>query len=277
MRKSIRKILAISSLALGPLARGAVLSGCMSTGAMMAPPPPPEPADANPMGTFETPLVGRELAGPQTYLGPMPTATILLKSSSGDRNASFCQGYLAAPQTGETLTQSVTAPSVVTMRWLLKAEPKTAPTACQDLIAGYDFDRAKMLLDGLAELPDAPDLAGPGPFIVEWMPDGSAVVFDGSARSVPALRQMPLQWVFQTGATLTPEGQSTMMACVGESLGQGGDIADHVVAYMKCQFPGGLDVKAIKAVSCSLLGLAGDQLPGGGYVRMGVRVVCAEG
>ncbi|MGZ9115300.1 MAG: hypothetical protein ACXW3K_11830, partial [Brevundimonas sp.] len=230
---------------------GLVLGGCA---AQMAP-PPPSPTIAG-MGTFEAFLSGREFAGPETYLGPVPTAVVVLKTGQTARNTAFCQGYMAMPTVPSLSEGSVLAPNAIPLRWLLKAEPDTAPDGCGPVLAGYDFPRAEQLSTALAALDDAPDMTGAGPFIVEFMPDGSAVIIDGSNRSAAALRQLAPQWLALSGATVQAPG-APASGCVLNSATAQGTMAQKAMAWLQCEFPNGLDVKVMRAVGCAAVKVVG--------------------
>lgn len=243
-----------------------VLGGCA---AQMAP-PPPGPAPTQGMGTFEAFLTGREFAGPQTYLGPVPTAVVVLKDGQAARNQALCQGYMAMPTVSSLAEGSALAPNAIPLRWLLKDEPDTAPDACAAVLASYDFARAKVLSDALSALEDGPDMTGVGPYIVEFMPDGSALVIDGSAKSPAALRQLAPQWLVLSGTTVQPPDDPGS-GCVLSSATTGGTMAQKATAWLQCEFPDGFDIKTMRAVGCAAVKVAG------GLALVAEGWLCKEG
>ncbi len=249
----------LTTLAMAALALAT--AGCAT---MASPPPPPPP---NPMGTFEALSTARELASPGTYLGPTPTAVVVLKSGQTARNTAFCQGYGGLPTVAEGAAGSVTAVNAIPLRWMLKTEPETAPADCAALLAGYDFPRAEALIASLTALPEGAQMTGIGPFVVEFMPDGSALVIDGSSRSATQVRQMAPMWLAWSGQTVpAPDGPAS--GCLLQSAGASGAMADRAKAWLQCEFPDGLDVKTMKAIGCA----AGRLI--GGYVTVAVTFFC---
>jgi len=234
------------------LGLGLMLSGCA---AQMAS-PPPAPLAMEGMGTFEAFLTGREFAGPQTYLGPVPTAVVLLKDDQNTRNEAFCQGYMAMPPVSSLSEGSALAPNAIPLRWLLKAEPDAMPDACAAVLASYDFGRAEVLSEALSALEDGPEMTGVGPYIVEFMPDGSALVIDGSAKSPAALKHLAPQWLILSGTTVQPPGNSSS-GCVLNSATTEGTMAQKAMAWLQCEFPDGLDVKVMRAVGCAVVRVVG--------------------
>lgn len=235
---------------------GLMMSACASLDEPNYVPPPPPPSPTAGMGTFEAFLTGREFAGPQTYLGPIPTAVVVMKSGQTSRNAAFCQGYLAMPTLPDLSEDAATAPNAIPLRWLLKAEPDSAPTDCATILAGYDFPRAAQLTQALTALPDAPDMTGVGPFIIEFMPDGSAVIIDGSSRPTGVLRQLAPQWLNVSGVTIqAPDAASS--GCVLNSAATQGTMAQKATAWLQCEFPNGFDVKVMRAVGCAVTRIVG--------------------
>lgn len=237
-----------------------LLSGCA-----MAPPQD----GVLPLGRFEAFLTGRELAGPQTYLGPIPTAVVILKQGQTARNAALCQGYLAMPSLPEISEGATVATNAIPLRWLLKAEPQTPPRDCATLLAGYDFARAAEMERALSALPDAPGLNGVGPYFIEFMPDGSAVVIDGSAHSTAAVRQMAPQWLAMSGTTIQAPDE-VGNDCLRNAAVADGSMADKAVAWLRCQFPDGVDAKVIRAVGCAAVKIIG------GYALVLEGVICED-
>lgn len=244
---------------------GLLLGACATARYAPAPPPP----SGGGMGTFEAFLTGREFAGPETYLGPIPTAVVVLKRGQDARNRNFCRGYMAMPTVLSLGEGSVLAPNAVPLRWLLNAEPETSPDACAPVLEAYDFARAEQLSSALAGLEDAPDLTGAGPYILEFMPDGSVLIIDGTNRPNPALTQMAPQWLHLSGVTVAPAGEPPS-GCVLEAATAKGTMAERAMTWLTCEFPDGFDVKVMRAVGCAAARLAG------GVVMVASGWLCKE-
>ena len=216
------------------------------------------------MGTFEAFLTVREFAGPETYLGPIPTAVVILKAGQTARNTAFCQGYMATPTTA-LLSQDSVASNPVPLRWLLKSAPDTPPADCAAILSGYDFDRATLLTSALSQHDDAPSFSGVGPFIVEFMPDGSALVIDASTRPTAAVRHLAPQWLALDGDTLQPE-EDADGGCLLRAAGSSGTMAEKAVVWMECEFPNGFDKKVMKIAGCAAARAVG------GFVQTGASL-----
>ena len=241
------------------------LAGLCFTGTMAAcaPPPPPMPPapPPSPIGAYEPSFSVRELAGPSTYLGPVPTAVVLLKPDQANRNGAFCAGYQRLDTAGEVAETSVYAANAVPFRWLLKSgDLEVAPTTCGDLLAGYDFERAQAFLTALGQTPEgAAAIAGDGPFVAELLPDGSVLVVSGSGKSLDDIRRLPGSWLSQAGVVATASAVSTDPAqgCVSAALGGEGSMAERAQAWMTCEYPDGLTFAVVKDVGCALWSIVG--------------------
>lgn len=237
---------------------------CLVSACAMTPQANRVPASA--MGVFEATLSGRELAGPQTYLGPIPTAVVVLKKDQDSRNAAFCQGYSTLPTMEELSNGAITAANAVPLRWLLSTEPEAPVTGCAALLAGYDYDRATALAAELAKRDEAPSFAGAGPFIVEFMPDGSALVIDTSNRSTPSLRQVAPQWLLLNGTTLPADSPSR--GCLLAAAAMNGTMAQKASAWQECEFPNGFDKQVIRIAGCAATQMIG------GWIHVGASLFC---
>jgi hypothetical protein len=136
-------------------------------------------------GRTPTPAVfATQLAGPGTYLAPMPTAVVLLKPDDMARNRAFCTAFVRLPTATEAMNVSVVAPNVILTRWLtqLREVPSGRERDCEFLAGTYDYARAAAL--AAAVRADQGSLAGRGPYLLLVVPDpaGLRVVgVDGSA------------------------------------------------------------------------------------------------
>jgi hypothetical protein len=137
--------------------------------------------------TAAHPVFATQLAGPSTYLAPMPTAMVILKPDDTARNRALCVAMAARLPTAEqALGASVVAPNLVLTRWLVQLPevPAAKATDCDYLVSTYDYARATRLMHA-ARLSEG-RFAGRGPFLVMVNPDGSGLHvagLDGSAVS----------------------------------------------------------------------------------------------
>ncbi len=147
-------------------------------------------------GTPSPPVNESGLAGPDTYLAPLPTAFILLKDISGTQNNGFCEAWLPtlkASQTQSEAEKELVAQgfrirkNTVETDWLVSSAPFIG-SDCHALTIAYDFDRAKTYFNSLTQAAAAQkqslDLSGSGPFVVVVLPGvyatGGTVVIDAS-------------------------------------------------------------------------------------------------
>lgn len=207
----------------GPLvALGLALAGCSTS-----PEPAPEaPAIGNVLGATPPVLKTRGLAGPSTYLGPLPSAFILLKKTDSAKNRKFCDAWFTGPTTSATLRASPVRPNIVETDWLINTDNPSA-TTCDVLLKAYDYPRADRTFAALAKAAAAArktlSTSGAGPFVVIVVPGvdsaGGTIVIDGStetdmmafvktyqARIDEAVAGMNSQSATQAPATASPAG-----------------------------------------------------------------------
>lgn len=134
----------------------------------------------------------RELAGPTTYLGPMPTAVLVLVSGNDARNQQICNAFMTLPTTAQVQAGGVT-PNIIPVRWPMTTDQVTASADCTTLLRNYDYSRASQILQSVKNLTDsngaATTLGTQGPYIVEIIPTPSGTVgliADASLASQPA-------------------------------------------------------------------------------------------
>jgi hypothetical protein len=145
-----------------------------------------------PFGQPVTPIQTRGIAGPATYVAPLPTAFILLKPDNPARNSAFCDVWLKVPLTTQALATSSVRQNIVETDWLVNSQnPNPSDISnCTGLINLYDWGRATTYLQNLVAAAAAAkpkqvlNTSGPGPFIVIVVPGvdtaGTTVVVDGS-------------------------------------------------------------------------------------------------
>ncbi|ABI61492.1 putative secreted protein [Granulibacter bethesdensis CGDNIH1] len=126
-----------------------------------------------------------QLAGPSTFLVPMPTAVVILKPGDLNRNRSFCQAFTSRLPTAQAANAaSVVAPNLILTRWLIQMPevPADRATDCDFLTGTYDYARAARIISAL-KLTEG-HLQGNGPFLLMVIPDNTGlhvVGLDGSS------------------------------------------------------------------------------------------------
>jgi hypothetical protein len=121
-------------------------------------------------GTFAT-----ELAGPATFLPPMPTAVIILKPDDMERNRAFCRAAMTLPTAQQVEATSPVAPNLIRTRWLVQIGDIAASHAqdCDYLVGTYDYARAARLT---AEIRTSDgSFVGRGPYLLMIIPDATGL------------------------------------------------------------------------------------------------------
>ena len=103
-----------------------------------------------------------QLAGPSTYLAPMPTAVVILKPDDMARNRAFCAAFMTLPTVQEELAKSVVAPNLIFTRWLtqLSDVPPERARDCEYLVGTYDYNRAAGLIASFQDAMKRPKSSG---------------------------------------------------------------------------------------------------------------------
>lgn len=159
-------------------------------------------------------LVGTQLAGPSTYVGPLPTSVVILTEGDATqdaRNMAFCKSFVTdLPKVGDLLPRTPTAPNVIPLRWLLNTDTLTAADAtnCDFLYAHYDWQQSGELIGSIslqnqvavATGKKATDdqkvsWSGTGPFIVEIFPDNHVAIADASKVADKNLGKFAQAWL----------------------------------------------------------------------------------
>ncbi len=171
---------------------------------------------------FGGPVFATQIAGPATFLPPMPTAIVVLKPESLDRNRAFCQAFQRLPTVQEALAASVVAPNLVQTRWLtqLSEVPPHRAYDCDFLTGTYDYARAAALMASVRTTLGA--FAGQGPFLVLVVPEPSGlrvVGIDGSRYPIGELNQFVASWGravgdVQTRITSAPDSPGIVRSMV---------------------------------------------------------------
>lgn len=146
---------------LAATACAAVLAGCAAPG------PGPDAALTSRTANPARPVFATQLAGPSTFLAPMPTAVVVLKPDDLNRNRAFCASVTSRlPTAQQALADTAVAPNLVLTRWLVQLQDVPADRAndCDFLVGTYDYARAARLI-GAVRLSQG-QLSGPGPFLL---------------------------------------------------------------------------------------------------------------
>ncbi len=152
-----------------PLVLALLIAGCAAGtpgGSLGGAAGAPGPARAN------NPRFATQLAGPATFLAPMPTAVVILKPGDLNRNRAFCEAVTRLPTAQQAMAGATTAPNLVLTRWLVTLPDLPADRAadCDFLVGTYDYARAGHLV-AAARLTTG-SLSGPGPFLLMLVPGG---------------------------------------------------------------------------------------------------------
>jgi hypothetical protein len=138
-----------------------------------------------------------QLAGPGTYLAPLPTAVVILKPDDMARNRALCTAFTKLPTVQEELAKSVVAPNLIFTRWLtqLSDVPPERARDCDYLVGTYDYSRAAALIASLHDVTGA--TTGKGPFLAMVIPTGTGLrvaAVDGSSYAVDDFDRFVASW-----------------------------------------------------------------------------------
>jgi hypothetical protein len=136
-----------------------------------------------PSNAAGAPVFATQLAGPSTFLAPMPTAVVVLKPADLNRNRAFCAAITSRlPTAQQALATSVIAPNLVLTRWLIQLPdvPVDRTSDCDFLVGTYDYARAERLL-GTLRLTSG-RTSGSGPFLLMVIPDSTGLHVARSGR-----------------------------------------------------------------------------------------------
>ena len=163
-----------------------LLAGCTVAGPALGP-----------SGATRAQQFATQLAGPGTFLAPMPTAIVLLRPSDLNRNRSFCQAFAHLPTAQAVMSKAVIAPNVILTRWLvaLPDMPPEAAANCDILVGSYDYGRAERVMQSV-HLSEG-QFTGPGPYLLMIVPgpQGERVVgLDGSDYAEAAFPDFIASW-----------------------------------------------------------------------------------
>jgi hypothetical protein len=137
------------------------------------------------------PVVGTEIAGPDTMLQPLPTGVLLLtepKDGAGfERNMEVCEAFFRTlPSSDHLRAVADVAPNIIATRWL-NSTSSVPSTDCQHLVNQYDYPRAARLLRQI----NAADKRGP--FFAGFL-GNSYVAVDGSSYETGHLGEFVGKW-----------------------------------------------------------------------------------
>jgi hypothetical protein len=148
----------------------ALLAGCASKVYTQGGVPAAMPARVTSDATA-APIFATELAGPATFLPPLPSAVVILKPDDMARNRAFCDAIAALPTVQEAEAASTVAPNIIRTRWLVQIG-EISPTHAKDcdyLTGVYDYARAARLISAVRASEGG--FGGPGPYLLMIIPD----------------------------------------------------------------------------------------------------------
>ena len=133
--------------------------------------PMPEAVAQSGRGAPAAPQFATELAGPATFLPPLPTAVVLLKPDDMERNRAFCRAAMTLPTVQQAEAASVVAPNLIRTRWLVQIGDVAPAHAadCDYLVGTYDYARAARLMSAVHTSEGG--FFGPGPYLLMIIPD----------------------------------------------------------------------------------------------------------
>ena len=148
--------------------------------------PPSASLPPNAPITFAT-----ELAGPGTFLPPLPTAVVILKPDDMARNRAFCRAAMQLPTAQQAEATSVIAPNLIRTRWLVQLGdvPRERATDCDFLVGTYDYARAVSLIASIRS--EGGDFSGRGPYLLMIIPDRNGLRVAGLNGSATPDEAMP--------------------------------------------------------------------------------------
>ncbi|MGI4797572.1 MAG: hypothetical protein ACRYF2_00745 [Janthinobacterium lividum] len=179
------------------VAAGAILSALLITGCAV-PYSGQDISGSRPSNVAARPVFATQLAGPSTFLAPLPTAVVLLTPGDLNRNRAFCNAFTSRLPTAQAaMAASVVAPNLIMTRWLVQLAdvPASRAADCDFLVGTYDYTRAARLLKAV-RLSEG-QLSGPGPFLLMVIPDSAGLHvagLDGSARNSADFGQFIDEW-----------------------------------------------------------------------------------
>lgn len=156
------------------------------------------PQAFSPLGPTGINQIGTELAGPNTFLGQLPVAFVILKpdpanprSADTPRNRALCTEWVGIPTAAAIQAQDAVAKNIVRTRWLVTADNASAASAadCNFLLANYDLVRANALIQAVQLTSGS--FAGQGPFLV-LIAGKDVTAIDGS--SEPQMQRFVQSW-----------------------------------------------------------------------------------
>ena len=161
----------------------AAVAGCAQYGGVPVVSRAPYDAGAPPASGA---MFATELAGPATYLPPLPTAVMLLRPDDMERNRAFCRAALALPTVQQADAAIVVAPNLIHTRWLVQIADVPASRAmdCDFLTGVYDYARAGRLMASIR--PGEGSFSGRGPFLLMIIPDRTGLHVAGLDGSTTA-------------------------------------------------------------------------------------------
>jgi hypothetical protein len=115
---------------------------------------------------------GIEVAGPDTFLGQLPVAFVVLKPDPGGRtintrrNQSFCESFITLPTPSALQGSNAVALNIVRTRWPITSSNATLSNSvdCGFLLSNYDTDRMNAAVSNITLTKG--NFNGQGPFFV---------------------------------------------------------------------------------------------------------------
>lgn len=160
----MRKLTLARGVALAAMMAPLIATACASSSEAPPPPPPPVPTPAPPPPPAPAPPPAPEATGQavvpvgehriaRAYLWPgqsfvpgggeMPNGVVLLRAADAEKNAAFCDAFVATLTPETEVRAEAPAAKIVSTFWLMKSNATAdALSDCGKLLASYDFTRA---------------------------------------------------------------------------------------------------------------------------------------
>jgi hypothetical protein len=116
-------------------------------------------------------IFATELAGPASFLPPLPTAVVILKPDDMARNRAFCEAAMHLPTVQQAEAASVVAPNLIHTKWLVQISdiPASHAQDCDFLVGTYDYARAARVISSIHTTDGG--FYGRGPYLLLIIPD----------------------------------------------------------------------------------------------------------
>ena len=126
-------------------------------------------------------LIGSQIVDPESYLGPIPTLTIVLTPYDQARNAEACTAFRTLQSYSDLIAANPSSTNVIPLRWPSDRHIDQ-DSACNILLQNFNYFEAAELLSRVASSTTTAsgqklDISGPGPFIIEQIATDKGITY----------------------------------------------------------------------------------------------------